>query len=35
VCLSPAVEASYQPDAAEQALLAPRYAEFRQLYRAA
>jgi xylulokinase len=35
VCLSPAVEASYQPDAAEQALLAPRYAEFRKLYRAA
>jgi xylulokinase len=35
VCLSPDVEASYLPDAAEQALLAPRYAEFRQLYRAA
>jgi len=33
VCLRPAVEASYLPDAAEQEMLAPRYAEFRQLYR--
>jgi xylulokinase len=35
VCLSPEVEARYLPDAAEQELLVPRYAEFRQLYRAA
>jgi xylulokinase len=35
VCLSPEVEARYLPDAAEQELLEPRYAEFRQLYRAA
>lgn len=35
VCHSPAVEASYHPDPAEQALLEPRYAQFRSLYRAA
>jgi xylulokinase len=33
VCLSPAVEACYRPDAAEQDLLAARYAQFRSLYR--
>jgi len=32
VCLSPAVEARYHPDPAEQALLAERYARFRSLY---
>ncbi|MDG5976663.1 xylulokinase [Hydrogenophaga taeniospiralis CCUG 15921] len=35
VCQSPAIEASYHPDAAEQALLEPRYAQFRSLYRTA
>jgi xylulokinase len=35
VCQSPAVEARYHPDAAEQALLEPRYAQFRSLYRTA
>lgn len=33
VCRSPAVQASYRPDAAEQDLLAPRHAQFRSLYR--
>jgi xylulokinase len=33
VCRTPAVEASYLPDAAEQEMLAPRYAEFGQLYK--
>ncbi|PQA76835.1 xylulokinase [Rhodoferax sp. TS-BS-61-7] len=33
VCLSPEVEASYRPNAAEQDLLAARYAQFRSLYR--
>jgi xylulokinase len=35
VCLSPEVEASYHPNAAEQDLLAARYAQFRSLYRPA
>ncbi|MDP3651408.1 MAG: xylulokinase [Rhodoferax sp.] len=35
VCRSPEVEASYHPDAAEQDLLATRYAHFRSLYRPA
>ncbi|PKO31431.1 MAG: xylulokinase [Betaproteobacteria bacterium HGW-Betaproteobacteria-9] len=35
VCQSPAVLASYHPDAAEQALLEPRYTQFRSLYRTA
>ncbi len=35
VCQSPAIEARYHPDAAEQALLEPRYAQFRSLYRTA
>jgi xylulokinase len=34
VCVAPAVVASYQPLPDEQALLAPRYAQFRNLYRA-
>lgn len=32
VCQVPEVDASYQPDASEQALLAARYAQFRALY---
>lgn len=32
VCTQPAVTQRYQPDAAEQALLAPRYAKFQALY---
>ena len=32
VCLVPAVEASYLPDPAEQAMLMPRYAQFKALY---
>ncbi|MEO6293283.1 MAG: xylulokinase [Burkholderiaceae bacterium] len=35
VCLSPAVEATYRPDPAEQAELLKRYATFRSLYGAA
>ncbi len=34
VCTAPAVDHVYTPDAAEQALLSPRYAQFRSLYRA-
>ena len=34
VCRAPEVERVFTPDAAEQALLAPRYEQFRQLYRA-
>jgi len=33
VCLSPEVDATYRPDAAEQPLLLERYATFRSLYR--
>ncbi|MBK1682841.1 xylulokinase [Rhodoferax fermentans] len=33
VCLPPAVEATYTPDAAEQEVLMPRYAQFRALYK--
>lgn len=33
VCLSPEIEASYRPNAAEQDMLAARYAQFRSLYR--
>lgn len=33
VCLTPEVDATYHPDAAEQALLMDRYATFRSLYR--
>ena len=32
VCTQPAVTRSYRPDAAEQALLAPRYARFQAIY---
>jgi len=32
VCLTPAVEAIYAPDLAEQEVLMPRYAQFRALY---
>jgi xylulokinase len=32
VCIQPAITKHYQPDAAEQALLAPRYARFQALY---
>lgn len=34
VCTAPAVDHVYTPDAAEQVLLSPRYAQFRSLYRA-
>ena len=33
VCLQPPVDTLYQPDPAERALLAPRHAQFRSLYR--
>ena len=33
VCTSPAVDHVYTPDATEQALLSPRYTQFRSLYR--
>lgn len=33
VCLTPDVEATYTPDAAEQEVLMPRYAQFRALYK--
>ncbi|RFO94617.1 xylulokinase, partial [Rhodoferax lacus] len=32
VCTQPAITQSYRPDAAEQAVLAPRYAKFQALY---
>ena len=32
VCLTPAVESTYHPDALEQDMLASRYARFRALY---
>jgi xylulokinase len=32
VCLTPAVESTYRPDALEQDMLASRYARFRALY---
>ena len=34
VCVAPAIDHVFTPDAAEQALLAPRYAQFRALYAA-
>jgi xylulokinase len=34
VCTRPAIVTSYQPDAAEQAMLAPRYSQFQGLYTA-
>jgi xylulokinase len=34
VCIPPAIDRMFTPDATEQALLAPRYARFRALYRA-
>ena len=34
VCVAPAIDRVFTPDAAEQTLLAPRYAQFRALYAA-
>lgn len=34
VCIKPAIDRAYQPDAAEQRALAPRYARFRAIYQA-